>query len=82
MDSLNSIFDNLKGVLQDKMSELNTEIKNKIGNELGNLNKNVIDQGLSIVEEKVSGIRIIGILLYAVPIILLFYIIYLLNKYH
>lgn len=78
MDNLNSILDKLKGVVQDKMNEINTEVKNKIGQ----LDNTVINKGIDAVEKRLTQYKIIGGLLYAVVILLLFYIIYLLNRYH
>lgn len=75
---MNSVLETLKGVVQDKMSEINNEIKNKITN----IENNVINQGLSNIKQRYQNMEIVGTLLYILPIILLLYIIYLLNKYH
>jgi hypothetical protein len=75
---MNSVLDNLKGVVQDKMSEINNEIKNKVTN----IETNIVNQGFSNIKQRFRNMEIVGILLYILPIILLLYIIYLLNKYH
>jgi hypothetical protein len=76
--TMNSVLEGLKGVVQDKMSEINNEIKNKITN----IETNVVNQGLANIKQRFQNMEIVGTLLYILPIILLLYIIYLLNKYH
>lgn len=80
MDNLNmnSIIDKLKDVVQDKMNQITDDVKTKI-NELDNT---LINKGLDVIEQRLTQYKIIGALLYSIPIILLIYIIYLLNHYH
>jgi hypothetical protein len=73
-----TIRDKISDIFKDGMSDITSEIKKKIEES----DKTFINKGIEIVKEKINGFLIIGALLYIVPLILLIYIIYLLNKYH
>lgn len=75
---LDTIRDKISDIFKDGMSDISSEIKKKIEE----YDKTIINKGTEIVKEKIKGFLIIGALLYIVPLILLIYIIYLLNKYH
>jgi hypothetical protein len=64
--------------LKERVGEINTDLQSKISD----LSKNVIDKGLNVVDQKLGEYKVVGFAMYAIPVILLLYIIYLLNKYH
>lgn len=80
MDNLkDSILQSLKDTVKEKMTEINSEIKNKLNE---TINKDVIDKGINVIQQRLGEYKAIGFAMYAIPVIILFYIVYLLNKYH
>ncbi len=76
--SLDSILDKIKNGIESKI----TDIEKNLSSKFQNLDRNIIDKGLNRIQQKVDQTQVLLFGLYIIPVILLLYIIYLLNKYH
>ena len=74
LSSITSIIEKIQNVIKQVDSNITDKIKN--------FDTNIVEKGISAVETRIDQYKLFLLALYSVPIILLFYIIYLLNKYH
>ncbi len=76
MSNLNNAIENIlgqiEGTLNQKITDLTSDVKNRINeSSTGAINK---------LQQKFGEYQAVGFAMYAIPVILLFYIVYLLTK--
>ena len=64
--------------MEEQLKTYLENLKKTFQDKISDVNANLSGK----IEQKVNQYKVIGFAMYAIPVIILFYIVYLLNKYH
>jgi hypothetical protein len=64
--------------MEDQLKTYLENLKKTFQDKFSDINTNLTSK----IDQKINQYKVIGFAMYAIPVIILFYIVYLLNKYH